>query len=173
MKSLVMVSLLVLSTNAFASKITTIKSLTNTRIDTAVNALAGLDIVTHSAKKKVLELKGKGATAQEIRRNTVAQAAHTLCPFFDDGVAIELNTKDEKGTLRAVADLIDTADINKGDAAFEMLVKNMTALNTEAGVELYSGNTSGNNTAGTVVGIYDTKTHEVAVFANTNCGSDD
>lgn len=173
MKSLLMVSLLVLSSNAFASKIATIKTLTNSRLESAVTAIAGMDIVTHSAKKKVLELKGKGATAQEIRRNTVAQAAHTLCPFFDDGVAIDLNSKDEKGTLRAVTDLIDTSDINKGDAAFEMLVKNMSVLNNEAGVELYSGNTSGNNTAGTVVGIYDTKTHEIAVFANTNCGRDD
>lgn len=173
MKSLIFSALLVLSTNAFASKIATVKTLTNSRLETAVNALSGMDLVTHSAKKKVLELKGKGATAQEIRRNTVAQAAHTLCPFFDDGVAIELNSKDEKGTLRAVADLIDTAEINKGDAAFETLFKNMSVLNNETGVELYSGNTSGNNTAGTVVGLYDTKTHEIAVFANTNCGRDD
>jgi hypothetical protein len=40
------------------------------------------------------------------------------------------------------------------------------------GVEVYNGSASGNNTGGTVLGFYDTINNELAVFANTNCGSD-
>jgi hypothetical protein len=173
MKSLILASLLVLSSNVFASKLVTIKSLTNTKLDAASSELVGMDLVTHSTLKKVIELKGKGATAQEIRMNTVAQALHSVCPFFDDGVSIGINTKDEKGTLNAVADLIDSSSVDKGDAAYNQVVRNVSIFNAEAGVEVYSGSASGNNTMGTVLGIYDTKTNEVAVFASTNCGRDD
>jgi len=173
MKGLILAGLMIVSTNVFASKISTIKTLSNSKLNSAATELIAIDLVSHSTLKKVTELKGKGKTLQELRMNTVAQVAHTACPFFDDGVALSLNSKDEKGTLNAVADLIDSSDVNKGDAVYNSLVKNITAINSEDGVEVYSGSASGNNTAGTVVGLYDTKTNEVAVFANTNCGSDD
>lgn len=173
MKGLILAGLMVVSTNVFASKINSIQTLSNAKLNAAASELIALDLVSHSSLKKVTELKGKGKTAQEIRMNTVAQVAHTACPFFDDGVALSLNSKDEKGTLNAVADLIDSSDVNKGDAVYNSLVKNLSVINKESGVELYSGSASGNNTAGTVVGLYDTNTNEVAIFANTNCGSDD
>lgn len=173
MKSLILAGLLVLSSNVFASKLVTIKNLSNTKLNAAAVEINGMDFVSHYGMKKVVELKGKGNSAQELRQNTVAQALHQTCAFFDDGVSIGINSKDEKGTLAAVADLIDSTDINKGDAAFNQLVRNVSIFNKEPGVEVYSGSASGNNTVGTVLGIYDTKTNEIAVFANTNCGSDD
>lgn len=173
MKNLIIAGLMVLSTNVFASKFAPISGLSNTKLNAAAAELKGMDVVTHTAFKKVIELKGKGNTAQEIRQSAVAQAAHIACPFFDDGVAIGLNSKDDKGTLAAVADYTESSNVEKGDAEYNQLVRNVSVFNKEAGVEVYSGSASGNNTAGTVLGIYDTKTNEIAVFANTNCGSDD
>lgn len=173
MKGLILASLMVLSSNVFASKLVSIKSLSNPKLDAAASELIGTDLVSHSALKKVIELKGKGTTAQEIRLNTVAQALHTVCGFFDEGVSLGINSKDEKGTLNAVADLIDSSNIDQGDAAYNQIVRDVSVFTNEAGVEVYSGSASGNNTMGTVLGIYDTKTNEVAVFASTNCGSDD
>ncbi len=171
MKALFIAGLMVISSNVFASKIVPLKNLTNKRLDMAASALVATDIVTHSTYKKVIELKGKGTSAQEIRMNTVAQAAHTACPFFDDGVALSLNKKDATGTASAVADLIDSSNPSKEEEL--LIAKNIAVFIGEQDIEVYSGNASGNNTAGTVVGIYDTKNNEVAVFANTNCGSDD
>lgn len=69
--------------------------------------------------------------------------------------------------------MIDSSNIQDGDAEFNLLQKNVSIFNRESGVEVYSGAAGGNNTAGTVLGIYDTNTNEIAVFASTNCGSDD
>lgn len=171
MKQFLFATCLVLSTNAFASKLAPIKSLTNAKLEAASSALIATDIITHSTLKKVLELKGKGSSAQEIRMNTVAQAAHTACPFFDDGVSLSLNSKDAKGSASAMADLLDSSSPSAEEE--QVIAKNIAVFTAEPGVEVYSGSASGNNTAGTVVGIYDTKNNEVAVFANTNCGSDD
>lgn len=173
MKNLFLASLLLMSSNVFASKLVTIKSLTNPTLNSAANELNKMEFLSHNGMKKVVELSGKGKTAQEIRQNTVAQVLHTVCPFFDDGVSIGVNSKDEKGTLSAVADLIDSSSVSKGDAEYNQLVKNVSAVNTQANVELYSGSASGNNTMGTVLGFYDLKNNEIAVFSNTNCGSDD
>lgn len=162
-----------MSTNVFASKIVTIKTLTNPTLDSANKNLVGLTLVTHAGMKKVIELKGKGTTPQEIRENAVAQALHTVCGFFDEGVSIGLNTKDEKGTLNAITDLLDNSDLRKEDADYKTLALAVSNINKQVGVELYSGSAGGNNTSGTVLGFYDVKNNEIAVFASTNCGSDD
>lgn len=173
MKNLFLAGILLISTNAFASKMVNIKTLTNPVLEESSKELAGMDMITHTGSKKVLELKGKGNTVQELRRNAVAQAMHGLCPFFDDGVGIGVNTKDEKGTLNAVSDLIDSTNVSEGDADHKALIRTIDAANKQVGVEVYSGSASGNNTVGTVLGFYDVKNNEIAVFASTNCGSDD
>ncbi|MFA6237824.1 MAG: hypothetical protein WC635_10890 [Bacteriovorax sp.] len=173
MKNLFLASLLLMSGNVFASKLANIKTLTNPVLEESSKELAGMDMITHSGSKKVLELKGKGNSAQEIRSGAVAQAMHTLCPFFDDGVAVGINTKDENGTLNAVADLTDSTNTTEGDADYKALVRSIGAANKQNNVEVYSGSASGNNTVGTVLGFYDIKNNEIAVFASTNCGSDD
>lgn len=81
MKNLLISAFVLLSTNAFASKIVTIKNLSNARLENAAAEIAGMEFITHSALKKVVALKGNGKSAQEIRSNTVAQALHTVCPF--------------------------------------------------------------------------------------------
>lgn len=172
MKNLFIASLLLASTNVFASKMVVIKTFSNSVIEASASEIGGMDAISHYGGKKVIELKGKGATAQEIRQNAVAQALHTLCPFFDDGVRLVLNSKDQKGSLDAVTDILDSVYTTEEEADYKSLVRTISAVNKEAGVEVYSGSTSGNNTSGAVLGFFDVKNNEIAVFANTNCGSD-
>lgn len=165
--------MLLTSSNVFASKFDDLKSLSNKKLEAARTEVVALEIVTHSDFKKVAVLKAKGTTVQKQREATVAQLMHTLCPYFDDGVAIGINTKDEPGTLAAVADFTDSMQISPGDSDYDKLFTVVKTVNSESNIEVYSGSTSGNNTYGTVLGFYDTKNNELAVFANTNCGSDD
>jgi hypothetical protein len=173
MKNLFLAGLILVSSNVFASEFVNIKTLTNKTLESAKTELSTQDVISHWALKKVTKLKGKGASAQEIRQNAVAQALHTVCGFFDDGVSINLNSKDEKGSLRAVADLLDSSNLTESDTQYKTLVRVVSTINNQTGVELYSGSASGNNTAGTVLGLYDIKNNEIAVFASTNCGKDD
>jgi hypothetical protein len=172
MKNLFLAGLFIMSTNVFASNLVAINNLTNPILDNASSKLVALDIITHSGKQKVTMLKGKGKTVQELRQNAVSQALHILCPFFDDGVRIRLNTKTTKGTLNAVADLLDSSSSTEGDAEYKAIYKEISTINNTANVEVYSGIASGNNTAGTVLGFYDVTNNEIGLFSNTNCGSD-
>ncbi len=172
MKHLLITGLLLASSNVFASKMVNIKTLTNPKLEATRAALVKLDIVTHASTKKILELKGSGKTPLELRTNAIAQALHTTCPFFDDGVSVSVDSKDAKGSEAAAETfLADAYDAENGE--FAIVTNSVKNFNAEAGVEVYSGEASGNNTVGTVLGIYDTKNNEIAVFANTNCGSDD
>jgi uncharacterized SAM-dependent methyltransferase len=173
MKNLLILGMLLTSSSVFASKFDSLKSLSNTKLEVARTQMVALEIVTHSDFKKVAMLKAKGATAQKQREATVAQAMHTLCPYFDDGVAVGVNTKDEQGTLAAITDFTESMQISSGDSDYDKLFTVVTTVNSESSIEVYSGSTSGNNTYGTVLGFYDTKTNELAVFANSNCGRDD
>jgi hypothetical protein len=172
MKNLLLAAALLMSTNVFASQLANLKTLSNSVLESSTTEIIKLELVTHSVRKKVVVLKGKGKTAQEIRLNTMAQAAHSLCSFFDEGVSVTLNSKDDKGTLNAVKDLSDSSNLSVGDPDYNTLVKAVGAANGQAGVEVYSGSASGNNTAGTVLGFFDVNTNEIAVFSSTNCGSD-
>lgn len=165
--------MLLTSSNVFASKFVELKSLSNSKLEVARTQMVALEIITHSDFKKVAVLKAKGTTAQKQREATVAQAMHTLCPYFDDGVAVGINTKDEQGTLAAVADFTESMQIYTGDSDYDKLFTVVKTVNSESSIEVYSGSTSGNNTYGTVLGFYDTTTNELAVFANSNCGRDD
>lgn len=173
MKNLLILGMLLTSSNVFASKFADLKSLSNNNLETARTEIKNLEIVTHADFKKVSVLKAKGDTPQKQREATIAQAMHTLCPFFDDGVALGINTKDEKGNLSALTDFTDSLQISQDDPNYIKLLATVKKVNAESGVEVYSGSTSGNNTYGTVFGFYDTKNNELAVFANTNCGRDD
>lgn len=172
MKKSLLLGLLFLSSNVFASQFGNIQSLSNSKLEAARSEMANLELITHSDFKKVVVLKAKGKTLQQQREATVAQASHTLCRFFDDGVAIGLNTKDEAGTMAAILDFTEPMQLNDDDIDYIKFASVVKKLNAESGVELYSGSASGNNTYGQIIGIYDTKTNELAVFANTNCGSD-
>ena len=172
MKKSLLLGLLILSSNVFASTFGDIQSLSNKKLEAARAEMANLEVVTHSDFKKVVVLKAKGKTLQQQREATIAQAAHTLCRFFDDGVAIGLNTKDEAGNMAAVLDFTEPMQMSDDDIDYINFVSVVKKLNAEPGVELYSGSASGNNTYGQIIGVYDTKTNELAVFANTNCGSD-
>lgn len=165
--------MLAMSTNVFSSTFVDLKTLSNPEVESASNVISAVELMTHSTKVKVTQLKGTGSSAQKIRRNAVAQAIHTLCPFFDDGVEISLNPKNEKGILKAVWDLTDTFQISESDTQYTQLFQAIKLVNQESSVEIYSGTTSGNNTYGSVLGFYDLKNDEIAAFAATNCGSDD
>ena len=172
MKHLFLTALIIISSNAFASKIEPIKSLTKGTLENSRLLIASTDIVTHSGIVKVLELRGNGKTAQEIRQNTIAQVLHSVCQFFDEGVSLRLNPKTSRGVLRALTDFTESSNATEGDANYNKIAKAISTIISEADVELFSGYASGNNTAGNVLGLYDLKNNEIAVFANTNCGSD-
>ena len=99
--------------------------------------------------------------------------AEMIADFINETISISLRMKNEKGTLRAVNDLIDSSNISEGDEDYKAVYKTVNAINKEEAVELYSGSASGNNTAATLLGFYDLKNAELSVFASTNCGSDD
>lgn len=172
MKNLLVLGLLLISSNVFASKFADIKTLSNSKLEAVRKEITALEIVTHTDFKKVTVLKAKGATPQLQREATMAQAMHQLCRFFDDGVAVGIDPKNEAGSLAAMNTFASFSELNPEDTDYETLLKAIKTANAEPGVELYSGDASGNNTAGTVLGFYDTKTNEIAVFASTNCGSD-
>lgn len=171
MKGLLIAGLLVMSSNVFAAKFANIKSLTNPTLDKAASSLIATEHVNYSSLKKVISLTA-GKNEGESRKKAVAQALHTVCPFFDDGVGIGLNSKDAKGTKIAVEDLTMDGIITEGDAEYKAIAEAVKKINETKNVELYSGAASGNNTAGSVLGFYDLDNNEIAVFANTNCGSD-
>lgn len=173
MKNLFLASMLALSTNAFSSTLVNLKTLSNSQVERAATAISAVELMTHSTKVKVTQLKGTGSSAQMIRRNAVAQVIHILCPFFDDGVEISLNPKNEKGIIKAVWDLTDAYHLSESDAQYSQLFQAIEQVNQESSIEIYSGSTSGNNTYGSVLGFYDLKNNEIAAFAATNCGSDD
>lgn len=172
MKNLLVLGLLLISSNVFASKFADIKTLSNSKLESARIEITALEFTSFADLKKVTVIKAKGATPQLQREATMAQAMHQLCRFFDDGVAVGIETKNEAGSLAAMNTFASFSDLNPGDQEYETLLKAIKTANAEPGVEVYSGDASGNNTAGTVLGFYDTKTNEIAVFTNTNCGSD-
>ncbi len=173
MKNMILASMLLLSTQAFASKFVTIKKLSNGTLNQAAVVISNHENVTHVAYKKVIELKANGSTPQEVRQKTVGQALHALCTFFDEGVSLALNTNDAAGALAATNDLLFSTNLNQNDAGFKTMLDAVTAAGKQVGVEVYSGSASGNNTSGEVLGIFDVRTNEIAIFTNTNCGSDD
>jgi hypothetical protein len=169
MRKLILLAIIVSSGNVFASKLVNIQNFTNPALKEVKQSIAGLDSINYSAGKKVLDLKAVGKTAQEKRHKTVAQAIHTLCPYFDDGVALGLTSKDEVG-LNDVVATFETYMVSEEVKSLKEIVK--TASNS-SDLEIYNGEASGNNTVGAVIGIYDVKNQEILVFSSTNCGSDD
>ena len=173
MKNLLIASLIFSSTTLMASTFAPLTAMTNSTIQDSASKIAKLEITNYSALKKVISLKAKGSTPLEIRTNTIAQAVHTLCPYFDDGVSIRLNAKNKAGIDLAVNDYTENGSLSNNDAELKTLADSIYSAGQQVGVEIYSGSASGNNTSGTVLGIFDTKNNEIAVFSNSNCGSDD
>jgi hypothetical protein len=154
-------ALILLSSPAFAAKLEKISSFSNSSLEKVYRA-AGKDL--YSASFKVVKATpANGRSAAEVRLKTVAQAAHLLCSFFDDGVDIAV----AKSASSAVAGL----DLQDNDAEVAALTDALSGAGKS--VEIYSGTAGGNNTYGTVVGAYDRETSEVLVLSSTNCGSDD
>ena len=150
-----------LSQPAFAAKLEKLSRLSNPSLESAFRA-AGKDLYS-DAFTVVKATPANGRTAAEVRRNTVAQAAHLLCGFFDDGVTLT----ETKNAASAVADL----DLQDNAAETKALTDALSGAGKS--VEIYSGSASGNNTMGNVLGVYDRENSEVLVISNTNCGSDD
>jgi hypothetical protein len=171
MKIILITLTFLITSSSFAATFGSIKSMTNKTLEAAREELIGTDFVTHSTLKKVLTLKGSGRTEQQKREKAVAQALHLVCPFFDDGVSVSLNSHDAKGSKMAADELTDNS-MSSNDADYKQILRVVTSANLQMGVEVYSGSTSGNNTVGTVLGFYDLINNELAVFASTNCGSD-
>ena len=173
MKNLVLAGLVLFSTNVFASKMVNIKTFTNPAILKAEKEVSKLEFINYTGGKKVLQLKASGSTLQEQRQKTIAQALHTLCPFFDEGVSLGLASKDESGVEDAAYEFeyyIDgTENAEASMKAFKSMVRD---VNLGSDIEVFSGGASGNNTSGAVMGIYDLKNQEIFIMAATNCGRD-
>ncbi|MBY0415164.1 MAG: hypothetical protein K2Q18_13415 [Bdellovibrionales bacterium] len=172
MKALLTLAVLLSSTAAMSSTFGPLKTFTNLNLEKAQTAIANEEVVTHYSAKKILVLKANGKTPLEIRTKTVAQAMHTLCPFFDDGVSVGVNTKDLAGSKTAVDEFAMDMNVTENSESYDVFFRAIKLANSEETVEVYSGAASGNNTAGSVLGFFDVKNNELAVFASTNCGSD-
>ena len=173
MKNLLIASLIFSSSTLIASTLAPLSTMTNSTLQDSQSKISKLELTNYSALKKIITLKAKGSTPLEIRTNTIAQAVHTLCSFFDDGVVIKVNSKNNTGTDLAVNNFTENGSLADNDSELKTLSEAISAANQQSGVEVYSGSASGNNTSGTVLGIFDTKNNEIAVFSNSNCGSDD
>jgi hypothetical protein len=158
------------SSNIFASQLLNIKNFTNPEMTKAKASISKLSSINYSSAKKVLVLKATGSTLQEKRQKTVAQALHTLCPYFDDGIALGLTPRNQAG-LDDIAIIFESFMDETSDLESLKDIAKNAMESTE--LEVYNGETSGNNTVGAVMGIYDVKNQEILVFASTNCGSDD
>lgn len=173
MKQFLILGLLLSSTSVFASKLANIDTLSNSALDAAAKSVISLEFVSHSALKKVLVLKANANSPQGMREKTVAQSLHTLCPFFDEGVGLSLVAKNAASAKNTVIEFTESSYLENADKQLATLLAAIKNANKEETVEVYSGAVAGNNTYGNVLGFYDVKNDEVAVFANTNCGRDD
>jgi hypothetical protein len=171
MKTIIALATIVFATQVFASQLVGIKQLSNQSLSQQVDVIKKSKSFNLSTLKKVAVLKASGATLQTQREKTIEQAAHMLCQFFDDGVGVSLTSNNSAGIAQA------TKNMEEGSGGFDdesnTVVKALGQIVQIPGIEIYSGTAGGNNTFGVVLGIYDVKNSEIAVFSNTNCGSDD
>ena len=153
---------------ASAAKLQPIPHVTNAALEKLSVAGSADPSLLQNNFKVVSTTPPDGRSAAVVRMATVAQAAHSLCGFFDDGV--ELSLVESKQAASAVT-YLSSGNVDDNDVVASMA----SALTAAAGpqIEIYSGDASGNNTAGTVLGVYDLSNNEILVFSSTNCGSDD
>lgn len=150
--------------SAFAAKLKNIKHLSNESLEKLSEIANAEKALTQGTVKIITPTPARGRSAAEVRQATVAQAAHQLCAFFDDGVSLG-----KAGAEEAINNLADQSLDDKSIAKMSSTLKEAQGDK----IEIYSGSASGNNTVGTVVGVYDLANNEILVIANTNCGSDD
>lgn len=116
---------------------------------------------------------GAERTDATARMKRVKEVMHRyMCSFFDE--SIDLTHR--KGAPQLQSTLKDleldyyTEDQDASEAA---LKSTLTKILANPDLDVMSGPTSGNNTSGAVLGVYDIKNNEVYFYGFTNCGSDD
>lgn len=170
MRNLVLIVCISFSASVSASQFLNISKFTRLEMNQVQSSITMLPYINLMSAKKVLVLKAVGSSLQEKRQKTLAQAMHTLCPYFNDGIALGLTPKNQAGlddiAITFGSYIPESSDL---ESLKNLALKSMN--NSE--LEVYNGETSGNNTVGAVMGIYDVKNQEIMVFASSNCGSDD
>jgi hypothetical protein len=112
------------------------------------------------------------ASAREKR---IKEVMHRyMCSFFDESIDIGRPSGSAANEVKTVLSDVDMDDnASEEDAkvtAFSDALKNVLGNRK---LDVLSGSASGNNTAGEIMGVYDTAHDEIFYFGFTNCGSDD
>lgn len=155
---------LCLSTNLFAAQLTNIQEMTNKTLETERKQILKNYIVTHTALKKIT-LDNEEAVTDELKREALFYTLNYACPFFSEAT---FQTSDVQN---AVDTLVDSL-IDRTHTQYLALTESLTNVSKIDTVEIYSGKGSGRLNYGTIVGLFDSVNNEVAIFANTNCGSE-
>lgn len=117
---------------------------------------------------------GPEATDLDARYNRVKEVMHRyMCRLFDEEISMGRNAGGAAKRVETVLsdiNLYDYADEQEADAdAFSAA---LTAVYADPNLDVLSGQASGNNTFGEIMGVYDIKNNEILFFGFTNCGSD-
>jgi hypothetical protein len=154
----------------FAAQFHDVKQLANPGLEAAMLSTGTANAFNKAVKIDQLTA-AKGKSDADLRKGTIGQVLHADCEFFDDGVNIAKVDGDAKSIGAAVDDFVDQFIDNSDGLKAQLKTDLLTAIKV-GNVDIYSGNASGNNTMGTVLGIYDLDHDEVLGSAFTNCGSD-
>lgn len=119
------------------------------------------------------EKAGPEATDPAAREKRVKEVMHRyMCSFFDD--SIDLSRRSGANAAHAILDDLDmTNNASDQDAAVKAFSDALGPVLKNKNLDVLSGNASGNNTMGEVMGVYDVAHDEILYFGFTNCGSDD
>jgi len=154
------------------SRFTLLESATNKNLDALLKASPKM-IGFYSYSVYRFNRVTDEATNDLSRENRVKETMHRYsCRFFDEEIAVGRDGKPEQ-EVKAIADLFeyDQWDMDKADLkAYEDALAKVAA---DPDLDILSGSASGNNTSGTVLGVYDVKNNEILETTSTNCGSDD
>jgi vacuolar-type H+-ATPase catalytic subunit A/Vma1 len=153
-----------LSTQLFAAQLTNIQEMTNKSLETERKEILKNYIVTHSAIKKIT-LVNENEVNDELKREALFYTLNYACPFFQEASF-------QKSDVQKSVDTLVDRMIDRTHTQYTALTNSLTNVSKMENVEIYSGNGSGRLNYGTIVGLFDSVNNEVAVFANTNCGSE-
>jgi hypothetical protein len=174
MKSLVLVlSTILLASNAFAHTLKTVGSLTNRSANQALSVAEDINkknektTAVNSYKVTGLEIK-EGEDKDDAYIRVLKSALHRDYPITGDDGGYDISALGARATSKEIAAAL-------GDSPFSESAELVTAIHgaLASGLLVVAGTGSGNNTMATIVGIIDEKKGELLYLIDSNFGSDD
>ena len=111
-------------------------------------------------------------TDPAARSKRIKEVMHRyMCRFFDESIDIGPN-RGANPAKSVITDLEPDYYMIDEESKIPALESALAKAYKNPKLDILSGSASGNNTAGAVLGIYDTVHNEILFFGFTNCGSD-